>query len=152
MYSKQEESFLRKQFWTSFGQYLAPMLSAGGSKINWINYKTGIRFINFKMDATKDQAYIGIEISHNNIATQASYFNHFITLRQDIENAVAEKWLWEEAVEKSGKNINRISKTLNNVNIYRQTDWPQIISFLKTRIISLDHFWNDHNDIFEMIG
>ncbi len=152
MYSKQEESFLRKQFWTSFGQYLAPIPSAGGSKINWINYKTGIRFINFKMDATKDQAYIGIEVSHNSIATQALYFNHFKTLRKDLENAVAEKWLWEEAVELSVKNISRISKTLNNVNIYRQTDWPQIISFLKTRIISLDHFWNDHKDIFEMIG
>lgn len=152
MYSKQEESFLRKQFWTSFGQYLAPIPSAGGNKINRVNYKTGIRSINFKMDATKDQAYIGIEVSHNSIATQALYFNHFKTLRQDLENAVAEKWVWEEVVEVNGKNISRISKTLHHINIYRQTDWPQIISFLKTRIISLDHFWNDHKDIFEMIG
>ena len=152
MYSKQEESFLRKQFWTSFGQYLAPIPSAGANKINWINYKTGIKGIHFKMDATIDRAYIGIEISHDSIATQALYFNHFKTLRQDLEKTVAEKWIWEEAVEINGKNISRICKTLNNTNIYRQTDWPQIISFLKTRIISLDHFWNVHKEIFEMIG
>ena len=152
MFSKQEESFLRKQFWTSFGQYLAPIPSAAGNKINWINYKTGIRFIHFKMDATIDHSYIGIEISHDNMATQKLYFNYLKTLRQDIENSIGEKWIWEESVEVNGKNISRIYKTLPNINIHRQTDWPQIISFLKTRIIALDHFWNDHKVVFEMIG
>ena len=34
MYSKQEASFLNQKFWTSLGQYLAPIPSAEGEKIN----------------------------------------------------------------------------------------------------------------------
>ncbi|MEP7165397.1 MAG: DUF4268 domain-containing protein [Ferruginibacter sp.] len=152
MYSKQSAAFLRKQFWTNFGQYLAPIPAAAGNKINWINYKTGARFINFKMDASDEQAYIGIEISHNDVATQQLFFSHFKTLRPELEDAVAEKWIWKEAVPVNGKNISRIYTTLHNINIYQQDDWPAIITFLKNRIIVLDHFWNDHKDIFEMIA
>ena len=152
MYSKQSASFLRKQFWTSFGQYLAPISSASGDKINWINYKTGIRVIHFKMDVVETHAYIGIEISHGDTATRELYLKHFRTLRQDIEEALAEEWIWEEHVQVNGKSISRISKTLHPVNIYHQTDWPQIISFLKARIIGLDRFWTGHKEIFEMIG
>lgn len=152
MYSKQEETFLRKQFWTSLGQYLAPVPSAGGSKINWINYKTGIRFINFKMDVVKDHAYIGIEILHNNPAIQKLYFDHFKTLQMDIEKLLSEKWVWEENVHIDGKNISRIYQTMRHINIYKQTDWPQIITFLKVRIIALDTFWAGHKEIFEMLN
>ena len=152
MYSKEEGSLLLKQFWTSFGQYLSPIPSSAGNKINWINYKTGNRFIHFKMDATKDHAYIGIEISHHDNATQKLFFSHFKTLRPDIEKTLAEKWIWEEGISVNAKNISRISKAMQHISIYRQEDWPQIISFLKTRIISLDRFWNDHKEVFEMLS
>ena len=32
MFSKQEASQLRKEFWTAFGQYMKPVLSADGGK------------------------------------------------------------------------------------------------------------------------
>ena len=152
MYSKQEESLLRKQFWTSFGQYLAPIPSATGLKINWINYKTGIRHVQFKMDAVNEQAYIGVELSHNDPTAQQLFFNHFKTLQQELENTIGEKWLWEEHTVVNGKSICRIYQVMNNINIYRQADWPEIISFLKTRIIGLDRFWAAHKDIFEMLS
>ncbi len=51
MFSKQDASKLKKEFWTAFGRYMKPVLSADGEKINWINYKTGEKDIVFKMDA-----------------------------------------------------------------------------------------------------
>jgi hypothetical protein len=50
MFSKQETAQLRKEFWTVFGQYMSPILSAAGEKISWINYKTGVKGVQFKME------------------------------------------------------------------------------------------------------
>ena len=41
MYTKQEAAQLRKEFWTAFGQYMKPVPTEDGEKVNWINYKTG---------------------------------------------------------------------------------------------------------------
>ena len=60
MYSKKEISLTRQEFWTAFGQYMAPIPSAGGEKINWINYKTGVKHIYFKMEADQKFASIGL--------------------------------------------------------------------------------------------
>jgi hypothetical protein len=64
MFSKQQTSKLKTQFWTNFGQYMKPVPAASGLLVNWINYKTGIRNIHFKMDADNTKASIAIEISH----------------------------------------------------------------------------------------
>lgn len=53
MYTREQISQLRQEFWTTFGQYMSPVLSAEGGKINWLNYKTGIKHLHFKMDADK---------------------------------------------------------------------------------------------------
>ncbi|RZK28608.1 MAG: DUF4268 domain-containing protein, partial [Hymenobacter sp.] len=45
MYSKAEATQLRQAFWTTFGQYMAPVPSAEGWPTNWINYKTGLKHV-----------------------------------------------------------------------------------------------------------
>jgi hypothetical protein len=40
MYPRNEAAQLKKEFWTVFGQYMAPVLSSEGEKISWGNYKT----------------------------------------------------------------------------------------------------------------
>ncbi len=150
MYSKQEGAFLRSQFWITFGQYLAPIPSASGNKINWINYKTGIKFISFKMDVQKDHAYIAIELSHKDEDLQRSFFQHFKSLENEMEQE--ENWRWEEGIYVDGKKISRISQRLDAVNIYDQSTWPAIISFLKGRMIFLDRFWTEYKEFFEMLS
>jgi len=152
MYSKQEASILRQQFWTNFGQYLAPVPASTGSKINWINYKTGIKNINFKMDAGTDHVYIAIEITHNDREIHQTYFNYLEKLKPELEDILSEKWTWEPGVSINGKMLSRVYHTGSNVNILNQTGWPEIISFLKHRIILLDRFWTANKEIFEMLG
>ncbi len=152
MYSKKEESILREQFWTTFGQYISPIPSAEGIKINWINYKTGIRFINVKMEVQKGFAYIGIEISHDELMAQAFFFEHFKLLQAEFEKTVSEKWKWERNSIIKGKEISRIYLLLNDVDIYKMADWPLIISFLKKRILLFDLFWCEHKAVFEMLA
>jgi hypothetical protein len=152
MYTQQEASAMRQKFWISFGKYMSPIPSSTGEKVNWINYRTGIKFINFKMDTQGDSASIGIEMSHKEIEMQELYFNHFKTFKKALEEILEEKWEWQlNAVNESGNTIARIYTILPGININNENDWPKIITFFKNRIIALDKFWNEYRDIFEML-
>jgi len=82
MYTAEQISKLKSQFWTSFGQYMKPVPSASGGPVNWINYKTGIRNIHFKMEADTTKAVIAIEIAHANEAERLQYYNQFVALKK----------------------------------------------------------------------
>lgn len=152
MYSKEEASKLRHQFWITFGKYMKPIPSADGLPINWVNYKTGVKHVFFKMDASQREAIIAIEIVHPDQETRSLYFEQFKAFKLLFFDAVGEEWQWEEnLVNEYGANFNRISRKINDVSIFNQTDWPSLISFLKPRIISLDQFWVDVKPIFEQL-
>jgi hypothetical protein len=143
MYSKDAASQLRQQFWTTFGQYIAPHPSADGLKINWVNYKTGIKHLYFKMDADKRHATICIEIAHPDKEIQELMMEQFTAYKTMLINTLNEPWDWQlHHLTDDGKTISRIYTQLNNVSIFKQEDWPQLISFFKPRIIALDEFWS----------
>lgn len=143
MYSRQEASQLRKNFWTSFGQYMRPLPNAEGETVNWLNYKTGIRHLYFRMDADNKQAGIAIEMRHPDILLQQEYFQKFVALKNILHDTLQEEWEWQlHAVDEDGRPVSRIGKTINGVNIFNSSDWPAIISFLKPRMLALDHFWS----------
>ncbi len=152
MFSRQEASAIRQKFWISFGKYISPVPSSSGEKQRWINYKTGVKPVSFKMDATATHAYIAIEILHKDVFVSEKYFNQFKALNKQLEKLLNEKWDWQlNTIDDNGKNISRIYTALKKVNVFNENDWPAIISFLKTRIIALDRFWNEYRDAFEII-
>ncbi|MGF2411717.1 MAG: DUF4268 domain-containing protein [Ferruginibacter sp.] len=146
MYSAEQTAKLKTQFWTSFGQYMKPVPATSGLPVNWINYKTGIRHIHFKMDVDTTKAVIAIEISPPTLEERLHYYNQFTALKKILESSF--KWQWHVTIETNHRIISSISAQLDDVNILNQADWPAIISFLKPRIIALDAFWDMVKDGF----
>lgn len=150
MYSKDEASQIRQAFWTAFGQYISPQLSADGLKVNWVNYKTGIKHLYFKMDADKKSAFIAIEIAHPDAGVQELFFEQFVEIKTLLNSYLNEEWEWAlHDRDENGKTISRIYKRLPGVSIYNRNDWPTLISFFKPRIIALDEFWSVGQYSFE---
>lgn len=178
MYSKDQASQLKQAFWTAFGKYIAPQLSSDGLKINWINYKTGIKHLYFKMHADQKNAFIAIEIANPDLEIQELIFEQFkayqkifsetiiSTLIKSNENAydslitnknqlltndnLQEEWEWQLHIQDEHyKTVSRIIKYLPDVSIFKQEDWPALISFLKPRMIALDEFWSDAQYSFD---
>lgn len=150
MYSKDEASQLRQLFWTTFGQYIAPQLSAEGLKVNWVNYKTGIKHLYFRMEADKRSATIAIEIAHPDTGIQELFFEQFSELKNLLHAALQENWEWQlHHADDNGKIISRIFKQINGVSIFNKADWPALISYFKPRIIALDEFWSDAKYAFD---
>jgi hypothetical protein len=143
MYSRQEASQLRQEFWTAFGQYMLPIPSADGERVNWTNYKTGEKYVYFRMQADTKQAFIGIELAHPDAGVQEIYFEQFKSLQQFLLAETGEEWDWVlHTNDETGKLISRIGKTISPVNIFKREDWPTLISFFKPRIMALDAFWS----------
>jgi hypothetical protein len=142
MFSKHEASKLRQEFWTAFGVYMSPVLSAEQEKINWINYKTGVKNVAFKMNADNKVAFIAIELSHNNPEVQQLYFEQLGQFKNLLHEIAGEEWEWQLLTPSGGgKPVSRVVKTLEGLSIYNKQDWPGLISFFKPRIIALDGFW-----------
>lgn len=131
---------------------MAPLPSAEGLRINWINYKTGEQHISFRMDADNHQATVAIVLSHPDAGIRQLYFEQFAELKRLLHEALQEEWEWEpQAAGPGGKDISRIGCRLGKVNIFNREDWPALISFFKPRIMALDEFWSSAKYAFEAL-
>lgn len=149
MYTRQEAAQLRQSFWTSFGIYMAPVPSAEGVKINWVNYKTGVKDLYFKMQAESSGASIAIVLTHSNEARRQAFFQQLLLVKNLLRDAVSEEWQWQPQVQdEHNRAVSQVGKHLPGVNIYRKEDWPAMISFFKPRMMGLDAFWTEVKDGF----
>jgi len=152
LYSKDEASQLKQEFWTTFGQYISPQLSAEGLRVNWVNYKTGIKYVYFRMEAIKRSASIAIEITHPDAGIQELFFEQFLELKNVLHSALNEDWEWQlHHINEEGKITSRIIRHLYGASIFNKNDWPALISFFKPRIVALDEFWSDAKYAFDAL-
>ncbi|MFN8335775.1 MAG: DUF4268 domain-containing protein [Cyclobacteriaceae bacterium] len=150
MYTREQASHLRHEFWTTFGKYMSPVPSAEGLRINWINYHTRVRDVYFRMDAGTKEAVIAITLEHRDAGIRELYFEQFLELKDLLHNTLEEEWNWEkQVILPDGREISRIGKTLSGASIFNKDQWPNLISFFKPRIIALDSFWENARWSFE---
>ncbi|MCX6319643.1 MAG: DUF4268 domain-containing protein [Bacteroidetes bacterium] len=143
MYTRQEASAIRTAFWTRFGQYMKPVPSAAGHTVNWLNYKTGIRHIYFRMEADTKKMSIALELRHPDAELRQLYYEQLLSLKKIFASYMEEEWEWQpHFVNEEGLTISRVICSREGVNLFQEADWPTIISFLKPRLIALDAFWD----------
>jgi hypothetical protein len=152
MFSRQEASRVRQEFWTAFGLYMTPIPSADGERVGWINYKTGEKHLHFRMDAGSTTATISIEMRHPDTGVRKLYLEQLHQLKKELEAHLGETWIWQpEAEDEQGKAFSRVYQQLPNVSVFRKEDWPALVSFFKPRIIALDAFWSEARYFFEAL-
>ena len=145
MFSKQEATQLRKEFWTVLGKYLHPVPSASGELCNWINYKTGVKFIRFHMQADEIRTTIAIELDHKDAESRNIALQKFKLLQNEL-NELPGEWKWQKD---ETQEMDVYISQLASMHILRKSDWPVMISFFKMAITALDKFWFNNSEIFE---
>jgi hypothetical protein len=147
MYKKQEAAAIRKKFWTIFGIYMKPIPSSWQEEVNWLNYKTGIKDVFFRLHADGKMARISIEITHKDPIIRKIYFDHFTAMKTMLHNILGEEWIWiEDTEDEVGKPLCAIFMEIIGVNVLNEKNWPEIIAFFKPRFIALDTFWGGVKD------
>ena len=149
MYTREQSSSIRQEFWTVFGKYMNPVPSTEGMKVNWVNYRTGIKDVYFRMDTLQNSASISISIEHTDAGIRELYFEQFLELKEVLHSTLEEEWEWQQEVLVSGKDVSRIVKEFPGASVFTRDQWPNLISFFKPRIIALDSFWENARWSFE---
>jgi hypothetical protein len=150
MYSKAEASRLRQEFWTAFGQYMRPVPSTEGLPVNWINYKTGLKGVYFRLHADNRVGRISIELTQADADVRALFFEQFEALKALLHETMGEEWTWEpNATDANDYPLSLIYQELPGVNVFSRESWPALISFFKPRLMALDAFWTDAQYSFE---
>lgn len=151
MYSRDEVKRLKEEFWTSFGQFMSPVPSSDMERINWVNYRTGVKHLFFRMDATKKSATIMIEMTHPDEGIRGLMFAQFEEYKTLIHDVLGEEWEWyPEYDDDYGKKTARICTNIDGVSVFKKEDWVHLISFLKPRLIALDEFWSSAKYAFDI--
>ena len=135
---------IKQEFWTVFGKYMNPIPSSEGLRVNWINYKTGIKDVYFRMETLDNSATIGISIEHKDAGIRELFFEQFLELKSMLHDALEEEWDWQQGAS-------RIVRELPEASVFNKDQWPELISFFKPRIIALDSFWENAKYSFEAL-
>jgi hypothetical protein len=150
MFTREEASRIRHEFWTAFGKYMSPILSTEGTKVNWINYHTRVKDVYFRMEAGQKRATIAISVEHTDLEIQQLYFEQFLAFKTLLHLTLGEEWEWQlHHRDENGRISSRILKEINNVSVLNKDRWPELISFFKPRMIALDSFWENARHSFE---
>jgi hypothetical protein len=145
---------IKDEFWATFGKYMALHPSASGEKVNWVNYKTGVKHVQFRLEADNRRAGIYIEFSSADLEMQKKLFDQL--MHEDLHlliNYTDTDWQSELHIKTSdGRIVSRIFQEHHGVNVYFKSDWPSIISFLKVKLTGLDRFWSEQRDLYTFIA
>ncbi|MFT5337200.1 MAG: hypothetical protein ACI9YL_001202 [Luteibaculaceae bacterium] len=151
MFSKQEAKSLREAFWTGFGKITRPHLSSGGYRVNWVNYRTGIKGVSFHLWATPKKCGFAIDVEHPSMDIRELQWEQLLELKKVIESETG-PLIWEPLFEReNGKVISRAYLEIDGVNVYDNTTWPRMMPLLKKGIFGLDRFWVNFGDIFQVL-
>ena len=151
MFTKEESRRLKQEFWTAFGVIMKPHFSASGNRVNWINYKTEVKDVLFKLVAENKQLSISIQLRHKDEGIRKLYMEQFEEFKTLFHSTMDEEWVWDDTMfDEFGKEYSSISISKKG-NIFDQNQWQDMFAFLKTRLIKLDVFWDDAKEMFKSL-
>jgi hypothetical protein len=131
---------------------MAPVPSAEGIKVNWSNYKTGLKNVYFRMEADNKKATIAIELTHPDMDIQEIFYEQFVELKNILHSYLNEEWIWAlHTRDENERTISRIYQQISPVSIFNQDHWHELISFFKPRIMALDEFWSNAKYAFDAL-
>jgi hypothetical protein len=129
---------------------MAPVPSAEGLPVNWINYKTGEQHIAFKMDADNKRAVAGLVLGHPDDGMRELYFEQLLQLKSIFFSEAGDGWVFDGMnTVLFEREVSLVYKELEGYSVFKKDDWPNLISFFKSTVIRLDAFWATAKYAFE---
>ncbi len=99
-------------------------------------YKTGIKDLYFRVEVDNRSASVFIEMAQRDLVVQQLLYERFEMFRNILQTYLKEDWVWiQEKYDEQGKIISIIEVKMENVSVFRETDWIMIFFVFKASII-----------------
>ena len=151
MYSKDEKRDWKKRFWDGLSAYAENYAELRNRRHKFMLHNTRLKGVTMKFDATRDGAYVILEIDHRNEDQQEKLYNHFLEHRELLESAFDTPLQWDRNYTKDcGKQVIRIYKQRSGLDIHHQEQWNDFYEFLVDNMIRLEKGFVQVKAIWDM--
>ena len=151
MYSKEEAKKLRLKFWELFGKRCEVHPSLQSRRKKWLLHDTKIKGVALRFEVGRKNAKVILELSHRNEELRLKAYEILERYKAIVEAGFTNGLTWEfyHRREDSHKEVCRIFTTLENVDLHRQNQWPDIYNFFIENMILLEENFLAVRDIMK---
>ncbi|GAB5418882.1 MAG: hypothetical protein Crog4KO_01370 [Crocinitomicaceae bacterium] len=152
MLSKEERKALNTTFWEGFRKEMRNIKSVNGRGINWINYPSDVKDIYIRLQADHKGARLCIDIQPKDDSIRSILWEQLTELRMVMESQVG-KANWNEFDRVfQGRNVSRVSWTLEDTNFYKEEDRVRMKDFLRSKLVQFDAFYQEYKEILILLA
>jgi hypothetical protein len=143
MFSKEEATVLRKEFWISFGKSFPR---------KWLLYNTEIKGVSFKFIADRKNAAVCLDIENPDELVNLLYYDQLLSLQMLIASDIPEI-IFNDAYElDTGKIIHRIYVPFEKkFSIHNKNTWSDCFQFFLETMPKFEDFFYEYEDIIKNI-
>ncbi len=139
MYSKDELKNLKLEFWESFAAFCEVQPYLRGRKKTWVLYDTKVKGVELKFDATREGAFVILEVNHRSEEARLEMFERLTWYKDTLETDFPEGLTWDICfVRDTGKQVARIYTSKSGIDFHRRQDWGEFFSFMASQMYLLE--------------
>ena len=139
MYSKDELKNLKLEFWESFAAFCEVQPYLRGRKKTWVLYDTKVKGVELKFDATREGAFVILEVNHRGEEARLEMFERLTWYKDTLEMDFPEGLTWDICfVRDTGKQVARIYTSKSGIDFHRRQDWGEFFSFMASQMYLLE--------------
>ena len=121
MYSKDELKNLKLEFWESFAAFCEVQPYLRGRKKIWTLYDTKVKGVELKFDATREGAFVILEVNHRGEEARLEMFERLTWYKDTLETDFPEGLTWDICfVRDTGKQVARIYTSKSGIDFHRR--------------------------------
>lgn len=139
LYSKDELKNLKLEFWESFAAFCEVQPYLRGRKKTWVLYDTKVKGVELKFDATREGAFVILEVNHRSEEARLEMFERLTWYKDTLEMDFPEGLTWDICfVRDTGKQVARIYTAKSGIDFHRRQDWGEFFSFMASQMYLLE--------------
>lgn len=139
MYSKDELKNLKLEFWESFAAFCEVQPYLRGRKKIWTLYDTKVKGVELKFDATREGAFVILEVNHRGEEARLEMFERLTWYKDTLETDFPKGLTWDICfVRDTGKQVARIYTSKSGIDFHRRQDWGEFFSFMASQMYLLE--------------
>lgn len=139
MYSKEELKNLKVEFWESFAAFCEVQPYLRRRRKIWTLYNTKVKGVELKFDATREGAFVILEVNLKNESERLDMFERLTWYKDTIEKDFPEGLIWDICfVRETGNQVARIYTSKTGIDFHRRSDWGEFFQFMARQMYLLE--------------
>ena len=141
MFSKEEATLIKKEFWTSFGKSFPR---------KWLLYDTKIKDFAFKFYCDNKKAEVAVDIEMKDEIFRNAYYEKLWSLESILEEELGTEVFKDEIYTlENGKVISRFWVQKTEVSIFNKNTWQEIFEFFVEKMSALEKVYWEYEDFIK---